>query len=377
MNPFDIFVNGNRGSNRRRRTDNITREYPVALEDLYKGKISKFRVTHKIICPVCKGVGGAEGCERSCPTCNGRGVRVRVMQHGNVIQQMQSACTACNGTGRIIDESKRCKTCMGNKVVSETKTIEVSVDRGMKDGQKVVLPSAADEAPDAEAGDIIYIIREKPHPRFKRQGPDLLTTVEISLAEALCGFDRYVEQLDGRRLHLHVGAGEVVKPGEVKVVAGEGMPVYGAPFQNGSLFVRFEVKFPETLAMKDVEALKQLMRWPAQPKKEANCDDVVMSKGNAELFGHSVEEPHQSDNVGSGERGVRRRRTMRTRRKNPGEPMWRARASKLVLLVMCLLAYRERERECTWRVSLDCTRRESFFSDSLLHSYSLPYRYLQ
>ena len=134
MNPFDIFVNGGRSSNRRRRTENITREYPISLEDLYKGKISKFRVTHKIICPTCKGVGGAEGCERSCPSCNGRGVRVRVIQHGNVIQQMQSPCPSCNGRGRIIDDSKRCKNCHGNKVVSETKTIEVAVERGMKDG---------------------------------------------------------------------------------------------------------------------------------------------------------------------------------------------------------------------------------------------------
>ena len=337
MNPFDIFVNGNRGSNRRRRTDNITREYPISLEDLYKGKISKFRVTHKIICPVCKGVGGAEGCERPCSTCNGRGVRVRVMQHGNVIQQMQSPCTVCNGTGRVIDEAKRCKNCMGNKVVSETKTIEVSVDRGMKDGQKVVLPSAADEAPDAEAGDIIYIIREKPHPRFKRQGPDLLTQVEISLGEALCGFERYIEQLDGRKLHIRVPAGQVVKPGEVRVVSGEGMPVYGAPFQNGSLFIRFEVKFPDAVGEKEVAELKRLLQWPAQPAAQPNADEVTMSKGSAELFGHSVQEPQQSENVGQG-RGVECRPTMRTTTTRArGEPTWPARASRLVLIVRCLL----------------------------------------
>lgn len=343
MNPFDIFVNGGRSSNRRRRTENITREYPISLEDLYKGKISKFRVTHKIICPTCKGVGGAEGCERSCPSCNGRGVRVRVIQHGNVIQQMQSPCTACNGRGRIIDDSKRCKNCHGNKVVSETKMIEVAVERGMKDGQKIVLPSAADEAPDAEAGDIIYIIREKPHPSFKRQGPDLMIRYEISLAEALCGFERYIEQLDGRKLHVRVPAGQVVRPGEVMVISGEGMPVYGAPFQNGSLFVRFEVLFPEKMSAADVEALKKLLEYPPQPKAVPNCDEVAMSVGNEMDFGRSVAEPQNAENVGEGREGEACRRTMRTTTRSPGERTWRARASKLVLLVWCLLKTGEKE----------------------------------
>ena len=306
MNPFDIFVNGNRGSNRRRRTENITREYPISLEDLYKGKISKFRVTHKIICPTCKGVGGADGCERPCSVCNGRGVRVRVIQHGNVIQQMQSPCTTCNGNGRIIDDAKRCKNCLGHKVVSETKTIEVAVERGMKDGQKIVLPSAADEAPDAEAGDIIYIIREKPHPVFKRQGPDLMMRYEITLAEALCGFERYIEQLDGRKLHVRVPAGKVVRPGEVMVISGEGMPVYGAPFQNGSLFVRFEVLFPEKMSASDVEVLKKLMNYPPQPKAVPNCDEVSMTEGDENMFGQSVQEPQHNENVGNGEEEVRR-----------------------------------------------------------------------
>lgn len=296
-NPFFPFVS-TRNSNRRRRTDNITRDYPISLEDLYKGKLSKFRVTHKIICPTCKGVGGAEGCEKPCSVCQGRGVRVRVMQRGNMIQQTQYPCDNCNATGRIIDESKRCKECNGRKVVPETKTIEVNVERGMKEGQKVVLPSAADEAPNADAGDIIYIIREKPHPTFKRAGPDLMTTVNISLVEALCGFDRYIEQLDGRKLHIHVPAGQVVKPDNVKVIAGEGMPVYRAPFQFGSLFINFHVQFPNTVSPALVDKLKGLLNYPPQPSIK-DCDEVTMRDGSVKNFGQSVEEQPVNDNVGS------------------------------------------------------------------------------
>lgn len=150
MNASDIFsqfFGGRGGGNRRRRTDDIVREYPVDLKDLYKGKTAKFRITHKIICSACKGRGGEEGCEKPCQDCRGRGMRVRVIQRGNMIQQSQSPCSTCRGTGKIIDPSKCCKVCNGNKVVPETKTIEVDVEAGMMEGDKVILPSAADEAP--------------------------------------------------------------------------------------------------------------------------------------------------------------------------------------------------------------------------------------
>ena len=45
-NGFPFF--GGR-SQRPRRTQDIVHDYPVKLEDLYKGKTAKFRVTHKIV----------------------------------------------------------------------------------------------------------------------------------------------------------------------------------------------------------------------------------------------------------------------------------------------------------------------------------------
>jgi DnaJ homolog subfamily A member 2 len=39
-------------------------------------------------------------------------------------------------------------------------------------------------------------------------------------------------------------AGEVIKPGAVKCIAGEGMPQYKRPFDKGNLYIRFKVEFP-------------------------------------------------------------------------------------------------------------------------------------
>ena len=290
-----LFGGAGRRSNRPRRTDNIMRDYPVSLEDLYKGKTSKFRVTHKVICPVCKGRGGAEGCEKTCPDCDGRGVVVRVLRRGNMIQQMQSDCQTCNRTGRIIDEKLQCKECKGRKVVSETKVIEVPVDPGMKEGQKVVLDHAADEAPDMEAGDIIYVIKEKKHDVYTRNGPDLMTTMHISLVEALCGFTKYLTQLDGRILRLDSPQGQVIKPGMVKVIENEGMPLYGQPFSHGSLFIKFEVDFPDSLTQGDVEKLRSILPTTKPQLLLREAEEVHMLPGNLSLFGRSVATP--DDNV--------------------------------------------------------------------------------
>ena len=38
---------------------------------------------------------------------------------------------------------------------------------------------------------------------------------------------------------------QVISPGAVKIVQGEGMPMFRNPYERGSLFIKFDVKFPE------------------------------------------------------------------------------------------------------------------------------------
>lgn len=296
---FSQFFGGGGGRSRGpRRTENITRNYQVKLEDLYKGKNSKFRVTHKVICPACKGRGGSDGCEKSCSDCGGRGVRVRMLRRGNMIQQMQSPCSTCNGKGVVIDPTKQCKECHGSKVVPETKTIEVCLERGMKDGDKVVLPSAADEAPGMEAGDIIYVIHQARHPVFEREGPDLMMTMTVSVAEAMCGFTRYIRHLDGRVLEVTRPAGAVTEPDSFLVIHNEGMPLRGSVIEHGSLFIKIIVNFPLSLPISTVNELKKILEWPTQPTPVKDAEKVSVQIGEEESYGHSVREPEYNSNVG-------------------------------------------------------------------------------
>ncbi|KAK8792841.1 hypothetical protein WA158_005005 [Blastocystis sp. Blastoise] len=304
---FSSMFGGDMGGRSRRgpqRTPNDVRPLSVKLEDVYKGKSSKYRITHNVICKECKGKGGADGCEQTCDTCNGRGVRVIIQRMGNMISQSQSPCNKCKGTGKIINDALKCKVCNGSKVVKETKVVEVFVEKGMKSGDTIVLSGMADEAPDCTPGDIIFKLDVKEHKIFKRDGPDLGINMEITLAEALCGFSKEIEQLDGRVLRIVSPPGSVVKPNEVRCIQGEGMPLRSNQFNAGNLFIWFHVAFPDKLEAPMVDGLSHLFNYSFQTPAPytatqgvaPNHFDCTMKICDASLFGHSVQDNYHDNN---------------------------------------------------------------------------------
>ena len=89
----------------------------------------------------------------------------------------------CHGEGERIDPKLRCKKCNGRKVNRERKILEVQVDKGMADGQKITFTSEGDQEPGLEPGDIIIVLDEKAHDRFKRSGQDLIMKMDITLTK--------------------------------------------------------------------------------------------------------------------------------------------------------------------------------------------------
>lgn len=49
--------------------------------------------------------------------------------------QRTGPCDECNGAGEQVDPAKRCKTCVGKKIVKEKKTLKVEVDKGAPHGE--------------------------------------------------------------------------------------------------------------------------------------------------------------------------------------------------------------------------------------------------
>ncbi|GFR78882.1 DnaJ homolog subfamily A member 1 [Elysia marginata] len=252
MDIFDLFFGGGgrRGGGGRsgpRKGKDVIHQMKVSLEDLYNGATRKLALQKNVICSKCEGRGGKEGSVQKCGACRGSGMQIRIQQIGpGMVQQIQSVCGECRGEGEVIDPRYRCKTCNGKKIVKERKILEVHIDKGMKDNQQIRFSGEGDQEPDLEPGDIVIVLDEQEHERFRRRGHDLIMTMQLELVEALCGFQKTVKTLDGRTLVITNLPGDVLKNEDIKCVTGEGMPVYRDPFEKGRLIIQFSVTFPTT-----------------------------------------------------------------------------------------------------------------------------------
>ncbi|KAL3850255.1 hypothetical protein ACJIZ3_012137 [Penstemon smallii] len=296
--PFDIFSSffggspfGGGGSSRgrrQRRGEDVVHPLKVSLEDLYLGTTKKLSLSRNVLCSKCSGKGSKSGASLKCSGCQGTGMKVSIRQLGpGMIQQMQHPCNECKGTGETISDKDRCPQCKGEKVVQEKKVLEVHVEKGMQNGQKITFPGEADEAPDTVTGDIVFVLQQKEHPRFKRKnGDDLFVEVTLSLREALCGFQYILTHLDGRQLLIKSQPGEVVKPDSYKAINDEGMPMYQRAFMKGKLYVQFHVDFPDSLTPDQVEALAKVLPPAPQPQltdmELDECEETTMHDVNIE-----------------------------------------------------------------------------------------------
>ncbi|XP_049888116.1 dnaJ homolog subfamily A member 2-like [Pectinophora gossypiella] len=299
----DIFgrqMGGGSGGRRRAVGEDTIHPLKVSLEDMYMGKTAKLQLSKNVICAACKGIGGKPGAVVSCKDCHGQGMKVSYQQVGpNMTQQFQTLCPTCQGLGETINDKDKCPKCKGKKVTNEIKILEVHVEKGMREHQKIFFRGEGDQQPDTQPGDVIIVLQQKQHEVFQRTGDDLLMKHEITLTEALCGFEFVVKHLDSRDLLIRHNPGEVIKPGDLKGIQGEGMPTYKNPFEKGNLYIKFDVVFPENNfaseeQMKQIESILPPRPAFVMPTGE-DVEEVNLMEYTASERGQGREEAYASD----------------------------------------------------------------------------------
>lgn len=294
---LSMFFGGQRRRNTGpRKGQPVRHPLKVSLADLYNGKTVKLAINRKVMV----------GEPTICTKCKGQGAVMEIRQIGpGMIQQVQRPCHVCGGQGYIAETKQ------------ERKVLEVHIDKGMRNDQRITFHGMADEQPNVEPGDIHFIIQEKEHALFKRKHADLLLTKEVSLNQALCGFTWKIDHLDGRQLLIKTRPGEVIKPEMnttealpfIKTVANEGMPSHGNPFVKGNLYILFRVKFPEDneLPQDIIDKLKAML--PDADMEEEHdpeeVEEVFMDHADLRNFGKggaatSGNDAYDSDEEGGG-----------------------------------------------------------------------------
>ena len=139
----------------------------------------------------------------------------------------------------------------------EDKIITIGVKPGWKAGTKITFPQEGDEVAGKIPQDIVFVVKEKPHPLFTRDGNDLYYMASITLKEALVGTTLSIPTID--KVVIPYKLPGVTTPKTEVRIPDHGMPISKTPRQYGDLIVRFNIEFPSELPPKNKQKLSDLL----------------------------------------------------------------------------------------------------------------------
>lgn len=226
----------------------------ASIEDMYTGATIPQQYDRYSECEKCNGFGTKSGKLSNCKKCKGAGhVPISV---GNTT--VAGACPSCNGS--CIDKAvAKCVECKGAKFSPETVEVDLDILPGSRDGTKIVVKGEGNAIPPEEVkrygverSDAIFIVKEKPHDKFKRgliipgksklDFGDVMVELNISFEESIIGFTKNVTHPSGNPFKFSMS--EPCRHGDTIVIEGNGMPKENNPTSYGDLFVKIQVDRP-------------------------------------------------------------------------------------------------------------------------------------
>jgi molecular chaperone DnaJ len=242
---------GRRGAGRQTRPQrgaDLETDVRVSFDDAMSGTTVPVRITGPAVCHSCHGSGAAPGTAPvTCPECGGAG-EIAVNQG---FFSMAQPCPRCRGNGRIVETP--CPTCSGTGAERRTRSLQVKVPAGVKDGARIKLAGRGEPGPaGGRPGDLFVRVNVTGDTTFGRKGDDLTIELPVSFPEAALGAHVQVPTLNGP-VTLKVPAG--TPTGKTFRVRGKGGPKKSG---HGDLLVTVKIDVPGKLSRDEKALLKQL-----------------------------------------------------------------------------------------------------------------------
>ncbi len=171
--------------------------------------------------------------------------------------QAPEVCPTCGGTSTV--RGSICPTCDGTGVTSRTRTLEVTIPRGVASGSRVRIAGQGGPGEgNGPKGDVYLLITVRPDARFERVGDTLRTEVDVPVATAALGGEAVVTTPTGR-VALTIPA--ETQAGRVFRLRGQGMPkLKGPQGERGDLLARARIVVPTKLTERERELFDELRR---------------------------------------------------------------------------------------------------------------------
>lgn len=87
----------------------------------------------------------------------------------------------------------------------------------------------------------------------------MIVEEEITLEEALIGGKFTIDHLAGKKVTLSLKANHIVKPNDIFVIEGLGMPKFKSPEVFGKLYVMVSIKFPKQMESDKLTSLLKVI----------------------------------------------------------------------------------------------------------------------
>lgn len=254
---FDMFF-GTAAGRRARRGPQRGADREVRLdidfEDAVFGVEKEIEIYRMEKCEHCNGTGAEPGTGvKTCPSCNGSGQirNVQATPFGRF--ETVRPCSRCRGEGKIIE--KPCSVCRGTGQVRKARKIKVRIPAGVDSGSRLRIQGEGEPGPyGGPPGDLYVTVVVRAHPAFKRDGYNLITTIEIDFVQAALGAEVEIPLLGGGFYTLRIPEG--TQPGDIMTIKGKGIPhLHGHRY--GDIKVNIKVKIPKRLTKRQKELLAQ------------------------------------------------------------------------------------------------------------------------
>lgn len=178
-----------------------------------------------------------------------------------------------NGTTKKMKIKRKTYDQATGKQSTQDRILEVPIKKGLKAGSKIKFSDVGDQV-EGGTQDLHFIVSEvgssvfpqhcnaannaqKPHPLFTREGDDIKHIIELDLKEALTGWQRTVQTIDGKQ--VPVRSGGPTGPDFTERFPSLGMPKSKKPNERGDFVIGVRIKFPKSLTTQQKEQLKQVL----------------------------------------------------------------------------------------------------------------------
>ena len=229
----------------------------LTFEEAYSGTSKQINITRNEECPTCSGTGAKPGTHpETCSVCGGKGTVTQVQTTLLGQMRVQTTCSNCHGTGKVIKEV--CNTCYGKGTVRKQAKINVKIPAGIDDGQTIVLKGEGEPGKNGGAKGNVYItINLKKHSIFTRNGDDVYCEVPITFTQATLGAELEIPLVDGTKMKYKIP--EATQTGTKFTIKDKGFVRINSG-NRGNLVFTVQVQVPKRLSKEQRDLLVELAK---------------------------------------------------------------------------------------------------------------------